>query len=154
MDVIVQENGLDVGVQPQLPKRLQLVRSGDLAVHHAVAVIPARAALQHFPVNRQHVVQDSVADGVDRGLHIMLVSVTDHFPELVPGVDGNAPGARIVRVGPGEVGGAGAQGTVPQHFQRADAKPAVAPSGVVSGPDEAFQLLQAGELGLFVHAHR
>ena len=141
-------------MQPQLPKRLQLVRSGDLAVHHAVAVIPARAAFQHFPVNRQHVVQDSVADGVDRSLHIMLVSVTDHFPELVPGIDGNAPGARIIRVGPGEVGGTGAQGTVPQHFQRADTKPAVAPSGVVSGPDEAFQLLQAGELGLFVHAHR
>ena len=100
MQVIVEKDGLHIGVQAQRFELFQLPGPGDLAVHHAVAVIRPGAGIQRLFVGGQHLVKRAVADGVDGHLHPMPMSQSHQAVQFLRRVNGHAPLAGQIGVIP------------------------------------------------------
>ena len=67
----------------QIPDAFQLVRTRDLTMDDAMAVISARFHLQCLLNSVQHLIQACIPDGVDSQLHIVFMGTRDHCVHLV-----------------------------------------------------------------------
>ncbi len=114
--VIVQKDGLDVGVEGQLLYLLQKGLRGNLAVDDAVAVIFSGKFFQCLLIGADHPLHDAVADGVNRCLHAVGVGVDDHVVQLLLGEDGDSPGVPLVRVRLGQIRRSRPQGAVTDNL--------------------------------------
>ena len=145
VDIVVQENGLGVDMEPELRDAPELVGPGDLAVDDAMAGIgPGTGSLGLFN-GIQHQIQAGIADAVDSHLHAMCMGCADQLVELLPGKDGEAPCTGFVCIGTAEEGGPGTQGTVAQELQRTHGE---AVRGRMVGADKFHQVGDGGEIRL------
>ena len=152
--VIVQEDALHIGVELHLRHLFQLIRAGELHVHHAAAVILMRIRRKCLLIGCQHPVKNAVANHVHRHLHARIVGAGNQRVQLLLGEDDQALLPRRVGIALAHQRRARAQGAVAQDLQRAHAELALPPAGVIALGEEILQALHGHELALLVDAHR
>ena len=130
----------------------ELLRAGHLAVDDAAAVILAWMGSKGLFVGIQHHIKARVADGVNRHLHAVLIGKADHRVKRILVKQRIAAGGRIVGVGPGEIGGPGAQCAVAEHLQRSDLEIVCAGAGCAAFGVKLLQIVQCREVALLVDA--
>ena len=154
MDVIIQENGLEICVEGQFCKLIKLIRPCNLAVDNAVPVVLSGMPCKGLFVGCQDIIQNSVPYGMDGHLHSLGICILHHVFKLLPGENGDSPGGAIICIWLAEIGAPGSQGTVSQHFKRANLKPMVSPARVIPFFHKGLQPVQGSKLGLFIDPDR
>ena len=125
-----------------------LLPVGDLRVDDAVARVAARADGLRVLDGAQHPVAGSVADGVDGDLHARPVGLKDERVKRLLRVIHDAAGLRIVGIRGAQEGRAGAEGSIADQLERADAEALVAPARRIAGLQKSGQLRLRGQQAL------
>ena len=131
--IVVQENGLCIDMHIKIPDSLQLVGTGNLAVHHTMPVVPARMILKGKLNRIKHLVETGIPDGMNCNLHIVCIGVRHHFIHMVSGKKAEAPIVLLPGIGDRQTCRTAAQGTVSQHFERSDPEEVTPGTCYISG---------------------
>ena len=87
LGVVIQENGLDIGVHIQRLHALCLLLGEDLRVYNAVSCVGARMAALRKLDSIQHEIGCAVADSMDGNLHAVCMRDINELVECLCPVD-------------------------------------------------------------------